>query len=90
MKADNKMIKKYLKENLSIRVNNKKIQLVLDNEVISESNLLMDENSGNDDLRASETLICEVCNQEFEKTAFCFNCSEPEKAVCLNCCNCFL
>ena len=90
MKFDNEMIKKYLKENLSLRVENEKVQLVLENDVISETNLVTVENSKKDDLIISTTLICETCNQLFEDSAFCYNCSEPERAICLNCCSCLL
>ncbi len=88
MKIDEE-IKKFLKEHLTIKVENKKIQLVLDNEVFSETDISLEEKNKSDELTTS-TLVCEACNQIFEESSFCYNCSEPERAICLNCCSCIL
>ncbi len=82
-------IKKYLKEHLTIRFENKKIQLILDNEVFSETDISLEDKGKSEELTVS-TLVCEACNQTFEESLFCYNCSEPGRAICLNCCSCIL
>lgn len=80
---DKEIIKKYLKENLRLSVTEKKIELILDGEVISSEYL-----DGFDDTDLSSMLSCDCCGQRLDETQFCVSCSEPERPVCISCCSC--
>ncbi len=75
-------IKRYLKDNLKIRIVDKKIELTLEDEVISSQPLEGDEKE------KSDLLFCDSCGQTMPDSQFCITCSDPERSICLVCCNC--
>lgn len=77
-------IKKYLKKYLRIEANDGKIELRIENELISAVSLNKDTNE------IENLLICDCCGAKLPESQFCFACSEIDVPVCVSCCSCFL